>query len=98
MIRTLKKKFIVTAMIAVTVLLVVMLGAVNAVNAWSNRQEANELLELLTRMEANGFRPDRGEDGKLRPPPGEAESRGLLYGDRAGWGHRRDRPQPHRNR
>ena len=81
MIRTLKKKFIVTAMIAVTVLLVVMLGAVNAVNAWSNRQEANELLELLTRMEANGFRPDRREDGKLHPPPGEAESGAEASGE-----------------
>ena len=88
MIRTLKKKFILTAMIAVTVLLVLMLGALNAVNAWSSRQETDQLLELLTRMEAQGIRPDRGEglwpphreddEGKQMPEPGETPFDELL--------------------
>ena len=37
MIRTLQKKFTVTAMIAVTVLLAVLLGVINAVNALSQQ-------------------------------------------------------------
>ena len=70
MIRTLKKKFIVTAMIAVTVLLAVLLGAVNAVNAWSSRQEAESLLDYLTRQEAMNDRPDwMREDERDAPPP-----------------------------
>ena len=51
MIRTLKRKFIKAAMIAVTVLLVTLLGALNLVNAWSNRQESLRLLENLVQME-----------------------------------------------
>lgn len=92
MIRTLKKKFILTAMIAVTVLLVLMLGALNAVNAWSSRQETDQLLELLTRMEARGIRPDRGEglwpphreddEGKQMPEPGETPFDELLNDSR----------------
>ena len=45
MIKTLKKKVIFTSMIAITILLVVLLGAVNVVNAWSNHQETENLLE-----------------------------------------------------
>ena len=47
MIKTLQKKFIVTAMIAVTVLLTVLLGGVNAVNAWTSARENDRLLESL---------------------------------------------------
>ena len=72
MIRTLKKKFIVTAMIAVTVLLVLMLGGVNAVNAWSSYQEGTDLLNLLTRIESSGNRPD-WRDGERVPPPDASE-------------------------
>ena len=60
MIRTLQKKFILTAMIAVTVLLGILLGAVNAVNAWTSRRETDRLLNALVQMEAEGrkdFRP-----------------------------------------
>ena len=52
MIRTLRKKFTVTAMIAVTVLLLAILGAVNGVNAWTKAREADELLGALTESEA----------------------------------------------
>lgn len=47
MIRTLQKKFIVTAMTAVTVLLLVVLGVLNAVNAFSNTRQAEALLDEL---------------------------------------------------
>ncbi|MBR6377532.1 MAG: HAMP domain-containing histidine kinase [Oscillospiraceae bacterium] len=60
MIKTLKRKFIVTAMIAVTVLLVLMLGAVNAVNAWTASQDAARLLDNLVQMEAQGRRGQEG--------------------------------------
>lgn len=46
--RTLQKKFVVTAMIAVTVLLSVLLGAINGVNAWTSREEIARQLEHLT--------------------------------------------------
>ena len=40
MIRTLQKKFTVTAMIAVTVLLVLLLGGINLINAVSARADS----------------------------------------------------------
>lgn len=70
MIKTLKKKVVVTSMIAITILLVVLLGAVNIVNAWSSRQETESLLSYLSRLETAGDRPDRmpeSDDGG--PPP-----------------------------
>lgn len=64
MIRTLQKKFIVTAMIAVTVLLTLLLGAVNAANAWSSDQERERLLDSLLaqaqRREAFAQTPPEG--------------------------------------
>ncbi len=76
MIKTLKRRFIVAAMIAVTVLLVLMLGAVNAVNAWTANQDAARLLDNLVQMEVQGR---RGQEG-IRPgfpegeqPPGLSE-------------------------
>ena len=74
MIRTLKRRFIVAAMIAVTVLLVALLGAVNAVNAWTTSQETGRLLENLVQMEAQGrpgFREGEGPPAfpeEERPP------------------------------
>ena len=65
MIRTLKRKFILSAMIAVTVLLVALLGAVNVVNAWSAGRDSARLLENLVQMEIEG-RPGMPEGE--RPP------------------------------
>ncbi len=72
MIRTLKRKFIISAMIAVTVLLVALLGAVNVINAWSNSRDSARLLENLVQMEVEG-RPEM-PDGERPPslPEGEA--------------------------
>ena len=58
MIRTLKRKFIVTAMIAVTVLLVALLGVVNAVNAWTTSLDTTRLLDNLVQMETLGPPPE----------------------------------------
>lgn len=48
MIRTLQKKFIITAMTAITILLVVLLGVINAVNVWTTVREADSLLTFLS--------------------------------------------------
>ena len=69
MIKTLKKKVIFTSMIAITILLEVLLGAVNVVNAWSNHQETENLLEFLSRLETSGDRPDWMHDGSENGPP-----------------------------
>ncbi len=54
MIRTLQRKFTVTAMIAVTVLLALLLGAINAVNAVSQLTESERLLEMIASSEDFG--------------------------------------------
>ena len=69
MIRTLQKKFVITAMIAVTVLLSVVLGALNVFNAVSNSRQSDRLLDELARQHmfsgpADGFSgmPPMGAD------------------------------------
>ncbi|MFQ9799165.1 MAG: hypothetical protein ACLR23_09795 [Clostridia bacterium] len=47
MIKALQKKFIVAAMIAITVLLLVLLGMINTVNAWSTEQQSDRMLTML---------------------------------------------------
>ena len=74
MIRTLQKKFTVTAMIAVTVLLVLLLGGINLFNVLSAERDGKELLELLASQEDFGpapreeFPPQR-EGGLFRRSP-----------------------------
>jgi len=63
MIRTLQKKFTVTAMIAVTVLLAVLLGVINVVNAVTQTAENDRLLQSLAMME--GFGPVPMLDGQF---------------------------------
>ena len=70
MIRALQKKFVVTAMIAVTVLLLVVLGALNVFSAVSNARQTEFLLDDLGRQ--NALFP-RTEDHAL-PPPASGES------------------------
>ena len=87
MTRALQRKFVVTAMVAVTVLLAVLLGVLNGVNAYTSSQQSGRLLEVLLRTEtlpAQGEFPDGGpeggepngppptrEDGETPPEPGE---------------------------
>ncbi|MBQ9373271.1 MAG: sensor histidine kinase, partial [Oscillospiraceae bacterium] len=87
MIRALKKRFIRTAMIAVTVLLILIFGALNLVNAWSAGSETKLVLEMLTDMETNGRRPDR-PDGQNGPPEwelSEPPENDLQEGERKGF-------------
>ena len=65
MIRALQKKFVVTAMIAVSVLLLVVLGALNVFNAVFNARQTEFLLDDLGRQGA--FFP-RTEGRTVQPP------------------------------
>lgn len=82
MIRTLKRKFIMAAMVAVTVLLVTILGILNLVNAWSTRQESLRLLDNLIQMETQI--PPELPEGESFPtfPEGERPFRGGEDRDR----------------
>ena len=71
MIRALQKKFVVTAMIAVTVLLLVVLGALNVVNAVSNARQTEFLLDDLGRQAA--FFPRTEEAASAPPATGKSE-------------------------
>ena len=54
MIRTLQKKFIVTAMIAISVFVLVLLGVTNGMNAFSTYRQNREILEGLCANAAAG--------------------------------------------
>ena len=81
MIRSLQKRFITAAMIAVSVLLLVLLGAINVVNAWSSLGQTDSLLDALTESETG--RPPRldnkGTRGLLRPPLTENSKMSALF-------------------
>ncbi len=63
MIKTLQKKFIITAMTAITVLLVILLGAINVINIVSVSGETARTLRVISENE--------GDSGKLTPPNDE---------------------------
>ncbi|HAY74010.1 MAG TPA: sensor histidine kinase, partial [Ruminococcaceae bacterium] len=60
MIKTLQKKFIITAMTAITVLLVILLGAINIINIVSVSGETAQTIRVISENE--------GDFGKLKPP------------------------------
>ena len=73
MIRTLQKKFIFTAMTAVTVLLAVVLGVLNLVNAFSNTRQSEALLdELAMRSVSLSFAGGPREENGGMGPGGQA--------------------------
>ena len=88
MVKTLQKKFIVTAMIAITVLLAVLLGAINLFNAISNSRQTDELLQSLAMQEGFGptLPPDqeegfgrRGGFFQFQEPTAEDRRMAALY-------------------
>ncbi len=85
MIRTLQRKFTVTAMIAVTVLLVLLLGGINLTNALSASRESDELLDQLSAREDFGPAPlappeePRGNGGLFGRSPNEEDRVSALY-------------------
>ncbi|MBR3475221.1 MAG: GHKL domain-containing protein [Oscillospiraceae bacterium] len=86
MIRTLQKKFTVTAMIAVTVLLVLLLGGINLFNVLTSNADRRELLKNLAALEDFGPALQAGfpNDGDFAPgeggmpPLGEDRDGGLF--------------------
>ena len=82
MVKTLQKKFIVTAMIAVTVLLAVLLGAINAANVVSASGQTSELLDMLSRQEDFGPAPHWEQAGEPEREPGNFFRRPLNENDR----------------
>ena len=68
MIQTLQKKFIVTAMIAVTVLLALLLGGLNLANALTQLHQSDRMLQSLAMQE--GFGPSPRFDGDFPGRPG----------------------------
>ena len=83
MIRALQKKFVVTAMIAVSVLLLVVLGALNVFNAVSNARQTEFLLDDLGRQGA--FFP-RTEDRTVQPPAAAGTDSSPGFGAPPGGG------------
>lgn len=82
MIRTLQKKFVITAMAAITVLLLVLLGAINVVNAWSVNQQTERLLAMLSDSEQAPApkKPHEEErQGFLSPPITEDTAMSAVY-------------------
>lgn len=83
MIKALQKRFIYTAMIAVTVLIVVLLGGINIINARLTITQSEELLASLHQQEP-GFKqiqPERdpGKHNFLTPPPTEDDRNATLF-------------------
>ena len=83
MIRTLQKKFTVTAMIAVTALLVLLLGGINLFNVLSVTRDGGELLQLLSAQEDFGPVPRdeflrAREDGVFRRSPDAGDRMSAL--------------------
>ena len=70
MIKELKRRFIWSAMLAVTVLLVLLLGVINAVNAYSLRRQSDALLVSLSSRELPGHSSGTG----LFSAPGHSEN------------------------
>lgn len=66
MLNTLRRKFVVTAMAAVTLLLLVLLGGINGVNVWLSSRDTDMLLMALSEGEG-AIRPQREGPGLFRP-------------------------------
>ena len=83
MIRALQRKFIVTAMTAISVLLLVLLGTINVVNAWSSGQQSDRMLAMLLENEISSGpqKPPgmRGGRGFLNPPVTEDTAMSAVY-------------------
>lgn len=70
MVKILQKKFIITAMAAVSILLLVLIGAINAANCWMTSEQTNQQLQMLgdtelqiLKQEKPGFHDQPGKRG-----------------------------------
>ena len=67
MLKTLRRKFVVTAMAGVTLLLLVLLGGINGVNVWLSSRDTDMLLLALSEGEGT-IHQQREGPGLFRPP------------------------------
>lgn len=84
MIRALQRKFVFAAMLAVTILLIALLGSVNIINTMIQYKETNSLLDLLISMETAPHIPQRvppkdGEKKMFEPPNAENTRMSAVY-------------------
>lgn len=82
MIKTLQRKFILTAMAAISVLLLVLLSAINLINGWSVNRQADRTLAMLSERE--GILPPQRDlqekgPGLLNPPLNEDTAMSARY-------------------
>ncbi len=71
MIKTLQKKFIFSAMLAITILLVILLGAINIGNLCISRRQSGQTLKMLLSEQTMQPPPDEGHKGFLDAPMDE---------------------------
>lgn len=64
MIRSLQKRFILSSMLVVTILLTVLLGAINISNLAVSNQQNHQMLDILLKEESNPQRPPKNEEPK----------------------------------
>lgn len=80
MIKTLKKRFIVTAMSAISILLIILLGIINIANAWYLDRESDRVLDMLSAVETFSHRKPPPKSRPFFSPPHEENSRmSALY-------------------
>lgn len=83
MIRTLQKRFVTTAMLAITILLLVLLGAINIGYSLISGRQEDALLDMLSQSEGRlpPDMPARGEEkrGLLEPPMDEDAALSARY-------------------
>lgn len=88
MTRTLQKKFITTAMLAITVLILVLLGAINGIYCWISGQQMERMLGMLAdnggapsmqREMPEKEMPQRGRPGFLDQPIDEDTAMSARY-------------------
>lgn len=77
MIKTLQKKFIITAMAAVSVLLVVFICALNLTNCWLSSQQTDGQLRMLA--DHDKPKPPERKGSFLKPPMDEDTAMSLRY-------------------
>ena len=83
MIEMLQRKFVLTAMTAVSVLLLVLLGAINLINGWSVNRQTDKTLAMLSEREGI-LPPQRALEEKepkdlLSPPFNEDMAMSARY-------------------
>ncbi len=83
MIKTLQRKFIITAMAAISILILVLLGTINVGNVWMTGRQTERTLAMLAENEGN-FPPqmdfrEKERTGFLAPPMNEDTAMAARY-------------------